>query len=290
MTIRRDMGAALTEWARKTDHVEGLVLFGSRARQPQDPAAADGWSDIDLQVITRSPQTFEKRAWFDSLESGELCLYVVRPASGGVRKVTLISPAGEADLVIIPSDYLRQVRAGARRGSYRRQPALRSVLNEFSTIMGGGYRFLKGEKQWGNFYAWAVAQMRGQRLDDAQTARMADVFLCDLLWVFQRIARGELVAAQRSLHRLLAETNFQLLHEARLRRKAITFREARRVERLLSARELARVQVSAALNAAALRRATRQAYRAFRRLMADLNPPWSVPACFGRLLAPYLAF
>jgi hypothetical protein len=131
--------------------------------------------------------------------------------------------------------------------------------------------------------------MPGQRLDARATARLADIFLCDLLWVLQRIERGELVAAQRGLHRLLAEPNFQLLHEARLRRGELTYREARRVERLLPARELALLQVSARLRRAELKRSARQAYRSFRRLMTELNPAWAVAPGFARLLAAALA-
>lgn len=283
-----DIGAVLTEWAAAQADIKALVLFGSRARPAQAPASADGWSDVDLHVITSSPRRYEDPAWARNLPGLELSLGVVRPASAGVRKVTLIFASGEADLVIVPLSLMRRVRLAARRGRHRRRPALRHVLNEFSTIMGGGYRFLKGERPWGEFYAWAVRTMPGQRLGDAETARMADVFLCDLLWVLQRIKRGELVAAQRSLHRLLAEPNFQLLHEARLRRGQLSYREARRVEKLLSARELPLVQVSARLGRAELAAAARLAYGNFRRLLRELNPRWSVPASFGRLLAPYL--
>jgi hypothetical protein len=288
MSNSPDIGAVLADWAAGEPSLKALVLFGSRARPAAAPAAADGWSDVDLHVITAAPDRFEDRGWAAALPGLDLGLYVVRPASGGVRKVTLIFATGEADLVIVPLALIRRLRRAARLGEYRRRPDLRHVLNEFSTIMRGGYRFLKGERPWGAFYAWAIREMPGQRLGERETAQLANVFLCDLLWVFQRIARGELVAAQRSLHRLLAEPNFQLLHEARLRRDAPTFREARRVEKLLSPRELALVQVSARLDRAELNRAARQAYRAFRRLTRELHPGWAVPASIDRLLAPYL--
>ncbi len=190
-------------------------------------------------MITSAPERYGDLPWAAVLPGLELCLQVVRPASGGVRKVTLIFATGEADLVIVPLSLMRRLRLAARRGRHRHRPALRHVLHEFSTIMRGGYRFLKGERHWGGFYDWAVKKMPGQRLGGRELARLADIFLATCSGSSSGSSAAELVAAQRSLHRLLAEANFQLLHEARLRRGAATYREARRVERLLPARELA---------------------------------------------------
>jgi len=92
-----------------------------------------------------------------------------------------------------------------------------------------------------------------------EAQHLADVFLCDLLWVLHG-SIGRTCRTQRVLHRSLAETNFRLLHELRRRQGQGTYREARRVERLLPAAELALVQVSARLEAAELHRATWKAF------------------------------
>jgi hypothetical protein len=288
MEPSQDLLESLTAWAARQSTIRALVLFGSRARPAKAAAAADGWSDIDLHVITTSPRRVEDRAWAEALPGHRLCMHVVRPASGGVRKVTLVYSDGEADLVVIPAGYFRRLRRARRAGLHRRDPRVGVVLNELSTIMRGGYRFLKDEDGWERFYAGVVAEMPGQRLGDREIENMAGVFLCDLLWVCEKIERGELVAAQRVLHRSLSEINFQLTHEARLRRRRPTFREARRVERLLSAAELGRVRVSARLDASELRGAARRAHAGLVGLMSELRPGWGPSAGFLELLEPYL--
>ena len=97
--------------------------------------------------------------------------------------------------------------------------------------------------------------------------------------------RGELVAAQRILHRSLVETNVVLLHEVRVRGAKPTYQQARRVERLVPPRELRSVQVSARLERQELGRAAWDAFAGLKRLMAELVPGWGVPAGLKALLA-----
>jgi hypothetical protein len=75
---------------------------------------------------------------------------------------------------------------------------------------------------------------------------------------------------QRALHRSLAEINFRLLHEQRLRRGKPTFREARRLEQLISPAELEAVTIAGLPTAAQLRRAAQKAATTFRRLVRHL--------------------
>jgi hypothetical protein len=264
--------------------VQSVVLFGSRARPDGALASADAWSDIDLHVITSDPAMLTDAAWARSLAGQDLCLHVVRPASGGVQKVTLLFASGEADLVLLPAELVRAARLAMGRGAHTKEGPLRSALNEFSTMIRRGYRFLKGEKKWGAFYSRVVAEMPGRRLGDAAVCEYADIFLCDLLWVLQRIERGELAAAQRVLHRSLAETNFQLLHESRLRRNLPTFGDGRRVEKLLSAADLRDVAVDSRLDGNDLRNAALQSLAGLRHLMSFMVPAWRVPASYTRLL------
>ena len=74
----------------------------------------------------------------------------------------------------------------------------------------------------------------------------------------RKIARGELVAAQRWLHAQLAETNFRLLHEVRRRRGQASFPDARRLELLATAEELGSVRIEATLEEGSLRAAAGQ--------------------------------
>lgn len=259
-------------------NVRSVVLFGSRARETGLPAASDAWSDIDLHVIVRRVGAFTLRTALARLSRRPLQLLLVRAASGGVQKVTLLYADAEVDLVLIPSWQMRLARLGLALGWQRRIASLRHGLNEMSTIMRGGYRFLKGEAAWGGFYADVVVKMPGQRLNETEVRAAAEAFLGDYLWVRQKLARGELIAAQRGLHLQLADANFRLMHEWRLRNGQTTFREARRLERLLDASGLASLQVSARLDAAELRSAVDQALVTMQALVRDLLPAWSPPA------------
>jgi hypothetical protein len=174
-----------------------------------------------------------------------------------------------------------------RLGLHRRVGFVADALNTFATIMSGGYRFLKGERTWGAVYARVVAEMPGVRICDDDTRRLADSFLCDLLWVFQKLERGELVAAQRILHRALHETNVVLLHELRIRRVEITYQQARRVEQLAAPTQLATVQVSARLNKLEIAAAAWQARQGLDTLMRELTPDWRATARMQALLSRY---
>jgi len=213
---------------------------------------------------------------------------VVRPASGDVRKATLISMSGEADIVIIPFSYANKLRKAAEGNGLSPDPNVRFALNEMATIMRGGYRFLKGQAEWGLFYSQVCANYPGQRLTLENVVQLAEIYLCELLGLLQKLERGELVVAQRLLHRALAETNYQLLHEARLRRGQLSFREARRLERLLPRDELELVQVSAQLESESLRQAVTKSYATMCKLLAELAPEWRISEGFAKLLAAYL--
>jgi len=264
--------------------VKAAVLFGSQARAQHEAATADGWSDIDLHIITSEPAAMERVDWARELPGLHFLLQIARPATGGVRKVTVLFAEGEVDLVVVPSGKFRLAGWALRCGLHRRIGFLRAALNNLSTIMRGGYRCIKGEKDWGWIYARVVKELPGFRIDDAEARQLADGFLTDLLWVLQKLERGELVAAQRILHRALVETNIVLLHEVRTREGTATFQQARRVEQLVTAAELNAVRADARLEAAALRAAAWEAFGGLRSLMTRLVPAWRVPDGMQALL------
>jgi hypothetical protein len=107
--------------------------------------------------------------------------------------------------------------------------------------------------------------------------------------VLQKLARGELAAAQHVLHRSLAETNFRLVRELRLRRgePLPSFGLARRVETLLRPDELARISIDAPLQLEALGRAAWQSVEGLSALMRELVPDWRVAPPMLALLANY---
>jgi len=275
---------AITSALSCDDNVKSVVLFGSRAREQGMPAASDDWSDIDLHVIVGNVATFVALENLTALCSKPVKLHVIRAASGGVRKVTLLYEDAEVDLVVIPCRQMGLARLGLALGLQEKIAPLRIGLNEMSTIMRGGYRFLKGEKAWGKFYADVVVKLPGQRLGDAEVRAIADAFLCDYLWVRQKLARGEWIAAQRGLHVQLADANFRLMHELRLRREQPTFREARRLEKLLDAGDLNSLQVSARLDPSELQQAADKALTTMKTLLGELLPAWNPPADYEAMI------
>ncbi len=280
---------AVTTWLETEPAVQSAVLFGSSARREKDQSPADARADVDLHVVTTAPDRLMSIDWSRALPDQRFCLQVVRPATGGVRKVTVLFAAGEIDLVLVPAGQMRLAKLGMSCGLHHRMPRLRTALDEMATCLRTGYRFLKGEKTWGTFYARVEKEMPGVRLDDRAVCNLADIFLCNLLWLGQKLERGELAAAQLMLHAQLAETNFRLLRELRLRQglPQPSFGLARRVEALLTPNELAKVQVDARLEREQLRHAAAHSLEGLVTLTRDLVPGWQVPVGVAELLAPY---
>jgi predicted nucleotidyltransferase len=286
-STRLELLPVVTTWLTRETAVKAAILFGSSARPAGALEAVDAWSDVDLHVVTTAAVRLEHLDWSRELAGLSFCHQTVRPATGGVRKVTALFVEGEIDLVLVPAARLRLGRLAVRLGLHRKSAAMRYALNEIATCLRSGYRFLKGEDSWGDFYSWIVAEMPGTRLDDREATGLADVFLCDLLWILQKLERGELVAAQHLLHRSLVETNLRLMREWRLRRgqPLPSFGLGRRAECLYPPEELRLVQVNARLETAELYRAAWRACENLVTIMREIVPGWKVPAEMHRLLS-----
>lgn len=208
-----------------------------------------------------------------------------------MRKVTAVFVNSQIDLVLVPAQQLRLVRLAVRCGLHRHSRILQVALNEIATCLNSGYQFIKGEKEWGGFYSWIAHEMPGVRVNDDEAKALADGFLCDLLWVFQKLERGEFSAAQFVLHSSLAETNFRLIRELRLRRgqPLPSFGLGRRVESLLTPSELEWVKVNARLNAEELRGAAGYSFAGLRALMMEIVPAWKPSKEMESLLVPYVS-
>ena len=279
-----DLLPGLETWLQGEPAVVSAVLFGSRARGAGTAAAPDGWSDIDLHVVTDAAEKIVHTDWRQVIPGAEFCLQVDRPATGGVRKLTVLFAEGEADIVLVPAGRMRLASLAMKLGLHRRVRFIAAGLNAMANPLSYGYRFLKGERAWGPLYARVVAEMAGFRLNDAEVRQLAETFLCDQLYLLQKLARGELVTSQRVLHRALNETNLVLLHELRVRRGELSIQQARRVEQLATPAQLATVQVSARLDRAELVAAAWQARAGLETLMRELVPGWSVPAAMRALV------
>jgi len=260
-------------WAAAERSLQAVVLIGSQVR-----GAADAASDWDFQVIADNPGRFADENGVRGLIAGAAPrAYCVRPTFGGVHRATALYPEAEVDLVILPARTLRLARLAVRFGLHRRPGRLRRALTDLAVVIRPGYRFLKGEAAWGGFYRKVLADVPDPRLDDAEIRALAAGFVCDAAWIGRKLDRGELLAAQRMLHQSLAETNFRLGHELRLRRGEPSHPEARRLEQVLPPAELAALTVAAHPTREDLHAAAAKARSTLEALLRDLTPDWHWP-------------
>lgn len=273
--VKATFGEKIVAWAESEPSVEALVQIGSRLRDESDAVwAADAQSDWDFLVISSRPELFATSSWLKGAGAKPIT-YVVRTAQlGGVPKVAVVFDDAEADFVIQPAPLVRKVGRALARGVHRQHGPIRTALQDLAVVIRPGWKFWKGAKMWEPLYRRVVAEVADRRVDEAEARSLADGFVCDALWTRRKIARGEFLAAQRMLHRSLADTNFRLLHELQLRRGMRSFPEARRIERVARAAELSAVTVSAVPTAKSLRAAVAKSSATLRRLMRSLAPGW----------------
>lgn len=269
---------SLLAWVQAARDVRVAAVFGSQARalcgeaQPADP-----WSDVDLEIVTTRPDLYLNRAWTRAVPDQIVHAYAVRPVFGGAQKVTAYFSGGEADFVIIPHRRLWLGKLAFRLGVHRHAPGIARGLGEFALVMSFGHKVVKGGASWERFYARAIKEVPLAHLSDDEAISLADGAYVDAVSILSKLGRGELVAAQRWLHRSVVETNFRLVNELRVRRKQATYPDGRRVEQLLNPAELADVRFEVKLTVESLRAATLTGVAATRRLITELTqhtPTW----------------
>jgi hypothetical protein len=270
----------MTAWARQSPEVSGLALIGSRQRPAAETVeVADVFSDWDFQIITPRPAFFFDSAWIRNLPGVELRAYAARTAViGGVPKINAVFAGAEADFVIIPEDVARRLKLAARLGHHRREGPTRRRLQDLAEVIRPGWRILTGAERWQELYQRAVDDVPDPHLEDEAALRLAEGFVCDYVWTLRKLKRGELRAAQRMLHRELAEVNYQLAHELKRRRGERTFNKARRIEQVAGPAELERLSIAPRLEVQSLSEALEKCAAACRELMRDLvGPAWRWP-------------
>jgi hypothetical protein len=195
-----------------------------------------------------------------------------------VPKINAVFSNAEADFVIIPTISARLLRLCILLGLHRSAGRVRRHVQELAEVIRPGWRFLKGGNRWGNLYSRAVDDVTDPRLSDEDVRQLAEGFVCDYIWIVRKIARGELMTAQRMLHLGLAETNYQLLHELKQRRGGKTFTKARRIERIASKDELTELEIEGSLDAKDLRVAAEKSAATCCKFVKDiLGETWRWP-------------
>lgn len=281
------IGERFITWAQTQESIIALVQIGSRVRAAGEAGNADRFSDWDFQVITAAPEVFADRARFETIGIGVPLVFASRGGRlGSARKLTVILNEGELDVVVIPAVQLHAVSDRVKAGTIEREPLMLRALADLAAVLAGGYRILKSAPEIDALYRFVVENLPPPRVSDDEAALLAEGFVCDYVSTLQKIARGELIAAQRWLHHQLAETNFRLLHELRSRGGKSSFPDARRLEQLASADEMDAVSVEAGLDAVALTNAVEKAAsscRSFMRLL--VGEKWRWPELPSRMRA-----
>jgi len=270
----------MAAWAGKTPEIQGLMLIGSRERAAADTVwSADALSDWDFYVITSRPKLFFSSAWAEGLPGMKLKVYVHhRTLDSRAPKVNALFESAEVDLVILSHSLMRVAKLLVALGIHRRDGWGRRGLQAIAEVIRPGWRFLKGEGRWDPLFRRIVAEVPDPRMSNADAIRVADVFVCNYVWIRRKLARGEFVAAQRMLHREMAEANFRLLHELKLRRGERTFEKARRIERVALPNDVSLATVSARCEPDELRTALDRCAANCRQIMKGLaGNTWTWP-------------
>jgi hypothetical protein len=240
---------------------------------------ADAYSDWDFHLVTSQPRVLHDRAWMAAAGLPAPALYTVRGGRlGAAAKANAIVAGQLVDVVIMPAGPMRLLRFAVATGLVRRSPRLWHALLGLATVAKDGHVVLKGGPPWERFYARLAQGTPTLRLDDAAACALADGFVCDYVSTRQKLARGELLAAQRWLHVQLGEVNFQLRHELRQRQGSPSMPDARRVERLADEETVRALRIEATVTAAGLSAALEHAAATLRTTMhALVGDRWSWP-------------
>ena len=200
-------GELIATWAAADPAIALCVLIGSQARAGDAATGPDAGSDWDFQLATAEPGRFADGAWLAALGLPPLA-YALRPGRlGSALKATAVTARGELDVVVLPAEPLRGLARVVGAGGLPADPAARQALTDLSAVLAGGYRILKGEAEFGPFYAQVAGAVPPARLDDAGVRALAEGWVCDYVALRRRLARGELLAARRALHHQMAEGN-----------------------------------------------------------------------------------
>lgn len=271
------LGERIATWAAADPAVTLCVLIGSRTRAGDAATGPDAGSDWDFQLATTAPERFADGAWLAALGLPPLA-YALRPGRlGSALKATAVTARGELDVVVLPAEPLRGLARLVAAGDLPADPAARQALTDLAAVLAGGFRVLKGEAEFGAFYARVAGSVPPARLDDPAVRALAEGWICDYVALRRRLARGELLSARRALHHQLAEGNARLLHELRLRRGQPSFPDVRRLERL-DAAAAARLALPDTADAAGLLAAAQSAARTCRGLLTELlGAAWRWP-------------
>ena len=258
-----------------SNDVEAAIVFGSQARAADD-SPADAGSDVDMQVVVKNPERWIESAWAEStLPDGCLQAWNVRDAFGGVKKISILLTDGELDLVFVPAYRMRWARWGMALGIHRISAQGMRKLGYLHLLVDHGHCVVKGGRRWESFWQRVLTEVVEPRLSIAEIRNLLEGEKVDRVSIQRKLARGELIAAQRWLHTGIAEAVFKLIHELRCRQGKPSFHDGRRAESIWTSEEVTALRLSARCEAAEIEQAAEQGLQVAQRLVAELEQTFS---------------
>src|SRR5688500_15776239 len=127
-------------------------MIGSRTRDGGVVGCSDENSDWDFHVITSDPMLLATSAWSNAARLPAPIAYVVRQGRlGRVSKVSAVFPEGGLDLVLIPFQQFRFIKALYLFRLIGCFPRVEEALSELALVLSFGYRILKASQSWRSF-------------------------------------------------------------------------------------------------------------------------------------------
>jgi aminoglycoside 6-adenylyltransferase len=204
----------LVEWAGRQSDVRAMVVIGSRASRLRP---ADEWSDVDLVLAVRDPQTYlTNAAWLSEL--GEPMLTCVATLEGQTFRAAWFEGELKFDFIIVASGAMRAAALLMRIGV--RWPIVRHLLPRgvsqqlatFSDTIGKGMCILVDKDRWVSRLERAGIQRPIRSApEEAEFSNAVSVFWSWALWTAKILQRGELWRAKRSCDHEMKEMLLQML-------------------------------------------------------------------------------
>ena len=279
MEFQLTIGEKFVAWASSQPGVRAIVQIGSRVRGSDGVGAADSGSDWDFQLVVDDPSLFELRPAIEEALQARAIAYTVRTAIlVTIKKLSAVFPTGTLDVLLMPTRDVEGVKAAVESGKYLESQSAMTALVAMSSVLLGGYRFLKGADNYKALYEFTASSIPPARINDSAVLILAEGVVCDYLAPVRLINRGELTAGQRWLHMYLVEVVVKLLHEVRLRRGQKSFPDGRRLEHLEKDEWTGRVALIEGDNADSLLKAVEHVRKIFEELIvALLDKKWAWP-------------
>lgn len=98
----------ITRFAQKRDDIRAVIILGSRARTNMP---ADDWSDLDISIITSTPDFYiDNESWMGDISAYWLT-FVEKTASGDAMERRVLFEDGlDVDFAIMPLQVIEQMR------------------------------------------------------------------------------------------------------------------------------------------------------------------------------------